>query len=86
MMGLFKKGACCLCGGKTGLMDKKCLSGKVCKNCAKKMSPWFDNYKGMDKASLFQEKQMGIGNVVLNRNMPWQAYVRNKCKQTDESE
>ena len=57
-MGLFKKEACCLCGGKTGLMDKKCLSGKVCKNCAKKMSPWFDNYKGMDKSLL--EWQLSI--------------------------
>lgn len=44
-MGLFKKENCCLCGGKTGMLDKKCLSGKVCKECAKKMSPWFDDYK-----------------------------------------
>jgi len=44
-MGLFKKENCCLCGGKTGMLDKKCLSGKVCKECVKKMSPWFDDYK-----------------------------------------
>mgnify|MGYP003491978071 CR=1 FL=1 len=35
-MGLFKKENCCLCGGKTGMLDKKCLSGKVCKECVKK--------------------------------------------------
>lgn len=27
------------------MLDKKCLSGKVCKECVKKMSPWFDDYK-----------------------------------------
>lgn len=26
-MSLFKKETCCLCGGKTGLPDKKCMDG-----------------------------------------------------------
>lgn len=51
-MGLFKKENCCLCGGKTGLLDKKCLDGKVCKECTKKLSVWFEDYKQTDKASL----------------------------------
>ncbi|MBP5245293.1 MAG: DUF4428 domain-containing protein [Clostridia bacterium] len=51
-MGLFNKENCCICGGKTGLFDKKCMSGKVCKDCAKKMSVWFDDYKDADKAAL----------------------------------
>lgn len=51
-MGLFKKENCCLCGGKTGLLDKKCLDGKVCKDCTKKLSVWFDDYKNADKTSL----------------------------------
>ena len=51
-MGLFKKENCCLCGGKTGLLDKKCLDGKVCKDCAKKLSVWFDDYKNADKTQL----------------------------------
>lgn len=57
-MGLFSKEACCLCGGKTGLLDKKCLSGKVCKECRGKLSVWFDDYKGVDKAIL--EGQLAI--------------------------
>ncbi len=51
-MGLFTKENCCLCGGKTGLFDKKCLSVKVCKDCTKKLSVWFDGFKGADKALL----------------------------------
>ena len=51
-MALFKKENCCLCGCKTGLLDKKCLSGKVCKDCTKKLSVWFDDYKNTDKAQL----------------------------------
>ena len=57
-MGLFKKENCVLCGGKTGILDKKCYDGKVCKECTKKLSVWFDNYKGFDKALL--EGQIAI--------------------------
>lgn len=51
-MGLFNKEKCCLCGGKTGMFDKKCESGKVCKECVKKMSPWFDDYKNASAGAL----------------------------------
>ncbi len=57
-MGLFKKEICCLCGGKTGVFDKKCLDGKVCKDCVKKLSLWFDDYKNADKPAL--ERQIKI--------------------------
>lgn len=60
-MGLFKKENCCLCGGKTGMLDKKCLSGKVCKDCVKKMSVWFEDYKNTDKTLL--ESQILIRNA-----------------------
>ena len=49
---LFKKDPCCLCGEKTGLLDKKCQDGKVCKECAKKVSPWFEDWKTADKLKL----------------------------------
>ena len=62
-MGLFKKEDCCLCGGKTGLLDKNCLSGKVCKECRGKLSPWFDDFKGVDKGLL--EGQIGIRELNL---------------------
>ena len=51
-MGLFKKENCCLCGGKTGILDKKCVDGKICKNCTKKMSVWFDDYKNASAEAL----------------------------------
>ena len=44
-MGLFSKEKCCLCGAKTGMLDKKSASGKVCKECRGKLSVWFDDYK-----------------------------------------
>lgn len=51
-MGLFKKENCCLCDGKTGLLDKKCIDGKVCKDCTKKLSVWFDDYKNVGATDL----------------------------------
>ena len=54
-MGLFKKENCCLCGEKAGMLDKKCLSGKVCKNCAGKMSVWFDDWKNSYKWTLEEQ-------------------------------
>ena len=57
-MSLFKKEDCCLCGGKTGLLDKKCQDGKICKDCTKKFSVWFDDFKNSSKAEL--EKQLQI--------------------------
>ena len=43
--GLFQKEACCICGGKTGMLDKKTADGKICKDCTKKLSVWFEDYK-----------------------------------------
>lgn len=51
-MGLFNKEACCLCGGKTGMLDKKTASGKVCKDCKEKLSVWFTEYKTATKEEL----------------------------------
>ena len=67
-MGLFKKENCCLCGGKTGLLDKKCMSGKVCKDCTKKLSVWFDDYKNasagaLDAQILARENDAGLSKV-----------------------
>ena len=45
-MGLFGKNNCSVCGGKTGMLGGKKLSdGTLCKECSKKLSPWFDGYK-----------------------------------------
>ncbi len=42
-MGLFEKKYCDICGEKIGLLgNRKLEDGNLCKDCAKKLSPWFD--------------------------------------------
>ena len=41
--GLFNKKSCDICGGEIGLLgNRKLEDGNCCKNCASKLSPWFD--------------------------------------------
>ncbi len=43
-MGLFDKKYCSVCGEKIGLLGNRKLSdGNLCKDCAKKLSPWFSD-------------------------------------------
>ncbi len=40
---LFEKKECSVCGGEIGLLgNRKLEDGNLCKECAKKLSPWFD--------------------------------------------
>ena len=40
-MGLFNKKICDICGGEIGLLgNKKLADGNLCKDCARKLSPW----------------------------------------------
>lgn len=42
-MGLFDKKYCDICGEKIGLLgNRKLEDGNLCKECAKKLSPWFE--------------------------------------------
>ena len=42
-MGLFDKKNCDICGDKIGLLgNRKLDDGNLCKNCAAKLSPWFE--------------------------------------------
>lgn len=42
-MGLFSKKNCSICGGEIGFLgNRKLEDGNCCKNCAKKLSPFFD--------------------------------------------
>ena len=42
-MGLFDKKICDICGEKIGLLgNRKLDDGNLCKDCAKKLSPWFE--------------------------------------------
>jgi len=41
---LFEKKECSICGGEIGLLgNRKLEDGNCCKDCAKKLSPWFDD-------------------------------------------
>ena len=41
-MGLFSTKCCDICGGKIGLLgNKKLEDGSMCKDCERKLSPWF---------------------------------------------
>lgn len=43
-MGLFDKKFCDICGEKIGLLgNRKLEDGNLCKDCAKKLSPWFSD-------------------------------------------
>ena len=43
-MGLFDKKYCDICGEKIGLLgNRKLENGNLCKECAKKLSPWFSD-------------------------------------------
>ena len=42
-MGLFDKKTCDICGGKIGMLgNRKLDDGNLCKECAGKLSPWFE--------------------------------------------
>ena len=41
---LFEKKTCDICGGEIGLLgNRKLADGNMCKDCAKKLSPWFED-------------------------------------------
>lgn len=46
-MGLFDKKYCDICGDKIGILgNRKLEDGNMCKECARKMSPWLTGRKG----------------------------------------
>ena len=52
-MGLFDKKYCDFCGNKIGLLgNRKFEDGNMCKDCASKLSPWFDGRRHSTKAEL----------------------------------
>ncbi|MBQ9001354.1 MAG: DUF4428 domain-containing protein [Eggerthellaceae bacterium] len=54
--GLFKKESCGVCGAEVGaLKRKKIADGAICKGCAAKCSPWFDDFKGATTASIQEQ-------------------------------
>ena len=55
-MGLFDKKYCDICGEKIGLLgNRKLEDGNLCKNCAKKLSPWFSDRRGSTVAEIQEQ-------------------------------
>ena len=52
-MALFEKKNCSVCGAKIGLLGgHKLADGNLCKDCAKKLSPWCSDYKSASEESI----------------------------------
>ncbi len=57
-MGLFDKKYCDVCGEKIGLLgNRKLEDGNLCKNCAKKLSPWFEERRHSTVEEIKQQLQ-----------------------------
>lgn len=62
-MGLFDKKYCDICGEKIGLLgNKKLEDGNMCKNCAKKLSPWFSDRRHSTLAEIKEQLQYRENN------------------------
>lgn len=59
IMGLFdflKKKNCSICGGEIGLLgNRKLEDGNMCKECAKKLSPWFSDRRNSTVAEINEQ-------------------------------
>ena len=55
-MGLFDKKECDICGGKIGMLgNRKLEDGNCCKDCAKKLSPWFSDRRKSTVADINEQ-------------------------------
>ena len=53
---LFEKKACEICGGEIGLLgNRKLVDGDMCKKCAAKLSPWFEDHKESTVAQIKEQ-------------------------------
>lgn len=62
---LFEKKVCDLCGGEIGLLgNRKLEDGNMCKNCAAKLSPWFDERRHSTVAQIREQLAYREENAV----------------------
>ena len=53
---LFEKKECSICGGEIGLLgNRKLEDGNMCKNCAAKLSPWFEDRRSSTIAQVNEQ-------------------------------
>lgn len=82
-MGLFDKKICDICGEKIGLLgNRKLDDGNLCKDCAKKLSPWFEERRHSTVEDIkrqleYREKKQKSGNGLLYN--PSDQYQKLQC-------
>ncbi|URW86485.1 DUF4428 domain-containing protein [Blautia wexlerae] len=81
-MGLFDKKICDICGEKIGLLgNRKLDDGNLCKDCAKKLSPWFEERRHSTvediKRQLEYREKTKSGNGLLYN--PSDQYQKLQC-------
>lgn len=60
---LFEKKECDFCGGEIGMLgNRKLEDGNMCKECAKKLSPWFDDRRHSTVEQIQQQLEMREAN------------------------
>ena len=72
-MGLFDKKNCDICGDKIGLLgNRKLDDGNLCKNCAAKLSPWFEErrHSTVEEIKRQLDYREENKNAVRNANLP----------------
>ena len=60
---LFEKKECAICGGEIGLLgNRKLEDGNMCKHCAAKLSPWFEDRRSSTVAQINQQLEYREAN------------------------
>ena len=60
---LFEKKECAICGGEIGLLgNRKLEDGNMCKACAAKLSPWFDERRHSTVAQIEEQLEYRESN------------------------
>lgn len=61
---LFSKKECSVCGGEIGLLgNRKLEDGNLCKNCAAKLSPWFNDRRSSTVEAIRQQLEYREANL-----------------------
>ena len=67
-MGLFDKKSCDICGEKIKLFARKVEDGNLCKDCTKKLSPWFSERKKSTVADIRAQLEYREANKEAVKN------------------
>ena len=66
---LFEKKDCEICGGEIGLLgNRKLVDGDMCKSCAAKLSPWFEDRKESTVAQIKEQLAYREANAAAHAN------------------